>query len=700
MSNPSDSPNTTARADTPIDPAVELKHIRHLVSAVDDVLIVNDANGVIKWTNARASELHREPEGGWIGTTLLEHVADDASKLRFINLARARDNPDHRAEAQLTCFDRNGDLIEVWTRVVYDPGSDLFYSIERDITERDAMEKDLRATQQRYAVAFEASRDGVWEFNLADQTFIANERNYELLNQPFEPDPVSAERLREVIGISEYSKVEGAMREIVYTGTGVTLDFEVHGATGVRTIETSALPIIDDDGTITSVVGFMTDVTEAMQRSAALEFAANHDALTGLKNRRFLISALNRMLAASQACTLLSVDLDDFKIINDSLGHEAGDEMLEVVARRLVEIAGQHHIVARFGGDEFAILMDTDDLELAQSLGHALLDAWERPFYIANHELYGSMSVGIVAGRGTHNDANELLRDADIALYAAKAKGKSTVAVFKSPMRAEAEIVHQMHNDIRRAVSNNVFELYYQPILDTATMTMTSCEALIRWNRSGVPVAPSEFLPYIEQTGLIAKVGRWVIDKACEQLAQWRRDFPHMAHISVAVNISRAQFDRGNLLSDILHALVKNGLTAADLTVEITETAVAGAPEDLLTTVQQLRSAGIAVAMDDFGIGQSSLADLYELPFDTVKIDKSFISRIRPDAVEPVIDAALSIVRAAGIKSVAEGVETAAQLEWLVARGCTLVQGYYLARPVPADQLPELAVSLQPQDLR
>ena len=303
--------------------------------------------------------------------------------------------------------------------------------------------------------------------------------------------------------------------------------------------------------------------------------------------------------------------------------------------------------------------------------------------------MFVSASIGVVHRSLDHATPPDLLRDVDNALYRAKRSGRGSFCVFDPAMREQADYELQLHNRIRMAVRNMEFELHYQPLYDALDGSMVAVEALIRWRPSdtGQLVSPAVFLPYLERSGMILSVGRWVIDEACKQLAEWRATDSRMNDVGISVNVSRAQFRDSGLTSCVLQALERNGLDASDLSLEITETVVAQSIDELIDQLIAVRGLGVKVAVDDFGVGHSSLSALYDLPVDVLKIDRSFIDRIQSDTKEPITSAALDIAKSLGLETVAEGVETDEQAEWLRSSGCNVLQGFLLSRPLSQDRV-------------
>ena len=437
------------------------------------------------------------------------------------------------------------------------------------------------------------------------------------------------------------------------------------------------------------------DITERRRTEASLAFMARHDALTGLPNRTLFQERLVEAIGACRQgtlCALMCLDLDRFKVINDTLGHPVGDGLLRAVADRLLAAIRDVDTVARLGGDEFAVIqVGLKTPEHAAILADRILTALHQPYEIDGNRIVAGASIGIsIAPR--HNISSEtLLKDADIALYLAKAEGRGTYRFFEADMDAHVQHLRAVELDLRNALPANDFELHYQPILDLASEKVVGLEALIRWHHPvrGL-ISPAEFIPIAEETGLIIPIGAWVLETACRAAAGWPQ------HVYVAINLSPTQFKGASLLDSVQQALAASGLAPTRLVLEITESVLMQRSDDTLALLHQLRSLGIRVALDDFGTGFSSLSYLRSFPFDKIKIDKSFICDVDTNKEASVIVAAvISLARNLGMTTVAEGVETAQQLATLSGQGCSSVQGYLFSRPVPAGQVDSLIRTLR-----
>ncbi|MET0623315.1 MAG: EAL domain-containing protein [Pyrinomonadaceae bacterium] len=418
--------------------------------------------------------------------------------------------------------------------------------------------------------------------------------------------------------------------------------------------------------------------------------AALHDALTGLPNRALLMSHLK--LAVEHAkrrpgylFAVLFLDLDRFKVINDSLGHVAGDQLLVQLARRLEECIRSTDTVARLGGDEFALLLsDIEDYADAARVAERIQEELSLPFHLGGHEVYTSASIGITLSATGYQEPEAILRDADTVMYRAKANGKARHELFDEAMHARAVALLRTETDLRRAVERDEFRVVYQPILSLPTAEVAGFEALVRWQHPerGV-VPPSEFIPVAEETGLIVEIGRRVLFESCRRLREWQGRGLVPASLHVSVNLSGKQFAQAGLAASVAGALAETGLDPRCLRLEITESVVMANAEAACSTLGALRALGIGVSIDDFGTGYSSLSYLHRFPVDTLKIDRSFVSRMgQPDENGEIVRTILTLASNLGMGVVAEGVETARQAEMLGELGCEYAQGFLFARPL------------------
>ena len=447
-----------------------------------------------------------------------------------------------------------------------------------------------------------------------------------------------------------------------------------------RTIQITHNPMRDG-----GYVATHEDVTAHTEAEARIRYLASHDALTGLPNRLSFAERLEqaqKQIRRNEKLAIHCLDLDQFKVVNDTLGHHTGDRLLQAVTERFKGCIRDTDTVARLGGDEFAILqVGIQDPEQASRLAGRLIEEVGRPFEIDGDRLAIGLSVGIAVFPGDGLSAEKLLRNADIALYRSKVDGRNAFRFFEQAMDAPLQARRRLELDLRAALAQASFHLHYQPLVDAATNGIIGFEALLRWDhpeRGAVP--PLDFIPLCEATGLIVPLGEWVLNQACADAARWP------APIRVAVNLSPMQFRSGKLADEVRRALAVSGLDPSRLELEITETVLLAENDRTLRTLHDLKALGVRIALDDFGTGYSSLSYLRSFPFDKIKMDKSFVSGSREgNDCEAIIKAVAGLGAALRMVTTAEGVETAAQLERMRAFGFGEIQGYHCGRPQPAD---------------
>ena len=456
------------------------------------------------------------------------------------------------------------------------------------------------------------------------------------------------------------------------------------------------LRVLMVDG-LPAILAAVIDVTERRKAEARIAHMAHHDALTDLPNRVLFRNRLHAALEGvrRQGDGRLAVhclDLDYFKSVNDTLGHPIGDRLLQAVAERFRWFLRETDSVARVGGDEFAVIQTAiGEPEEASNLAGRLIEAISRPYKIDGHQVVIGVSIGIAVAPENGCDPDMLLKNADVALYRAKADGRNTFRFFEHEMDARLQARRLLELDLRKALTAGEFELFYQPLVDLRSNAISGFEALMRWHHPdrGM-VSPAEFIPLAEEIGLIVPLGEWLLRQACCEAATWPE------HLTIAVNLSPVQFKSRNLVSAVVSALASSGLEPSRLELEITESVLLQDSDANLATLHQFRNLGVRIAMDDFGTGYSSLGYLQKFPFDKIKIDQSFIREIeeRPQS-RAIVRAVAGLGASLGISTTAEGVETVDQLECLRGEGCTEVQGYLFSRPVPASELGPLLIASQ-----
>ncbi|MQA20464.1 putative bifunctional diguanylate cyclase/phosphodiesterase [Rugamonas rivuli] len=483
-----------------------------------------------------------------------------------------------------------------------------------------------------------------------------------------------------------------AYHQAVETNSAVA--FEEHYAPLNLWTEIRAYPSAE------GVTIYFRDISERKAIEAQIHNMAFYDKLTGLPNRQLLLDRAGDALSQGRLGAMLFIDLDNFKNINDTRGHDKGDILLQMVGDRLNAAVRSCDTVARFGGDEFIVLLEdlgpTEEAvaKAAQEVAAKIIHAFVAPFVIEGVDQYSTPSIGVTLFNGSCGTVDEVLKRADLAMYQAKAAGRNNVSFFDPAMQARVSARAALEADMRRALVNDEFVLYYQPLMNMDG-TMAGTEALVRWKhpQRGL-VSPAEFIPVAEDSNLILPLGRWVMHEACRQLAQWAND-KRTAKLAMAVNVSAQQFHRPDFVEQVLEVLAATGARADKLRLEMTESLLLKDIEGTVEKMQRLRAAGITFALDDFGTGYSSLSYLHRLPLDQLKIDRSFIwAAVKEDSGAAIVRIIVALGKALNMSVVAEGVETLEQLNFVIAEGCQSYQGYLFSKPLPEPELLTLIAGL------
>src|ERR1700747_2471925 len=552
----------------------------------------------------------------------------------------------------------------------------------------------LKESEERYALAARGSNDGLWDWNLSANVVHFSPRWKAMLGYE---EGEMGDRPEEWFDRIHDADRERVKEEIGAHQKGLTPHFEsehrvLHKEGGFRWMLSRGVAVHDASGNVLRMAGSQTDITEGKVS----------DPLTGLPNRLLFIDRVSRLVKHAkrrkdQLFAVLFMDLDGFKMINDSMGHLIGDQLLLGVANRLekclrstdtVARIGETFTVARLGGDEFTVLLDhIKEPSDAKRAADRMMKALVAPFILGGKEVFTSVSIGIALSNSAYEQPEDILRDADTAMYRAKSLGKARYEVFDADMRASVMARLQLETDLRHALERGEFRNFYQPIVALASEEIVGFEALLRWQHpSRGLLAPQEFIPVAEETGLIRELGWWNLREACRQISEWRAAAIAHRHFTISVNLSAKQFLQPNLVEDIRKLLTELALLPEALKLEITESTVMADPSAAVEMLQQIKSLGIRLGIDDFGTGYSSLSYLHRFPLDTLKIDRSFISVMEDDGEGmEIARTILPMANNLRLDVVAEGVETLQQVAMLKKLHCKYAQGYYFSRPLSAE---------------
>jgi diguanylate cyclase (GGDEF)-like protein/PAS domain S-box-containing protein len=572
----------------------------------------------------------------------------------------------------------------------------------RDVTRRNRAQDVMWQDLERYGLASKATNDALIDWNLANDALWQSENYVKVFGQEH-PAPTMAAWF-EHIHADDRARVQEKLLAAIKSDASHWCDeFRLLRGDEKITHAFARGYITRADGSARRLSAVLQDITERKEQEERTRFLADHDELTGLPNRSLfrhsLNNALQRAARSGKMLSILFFDLDRFKNINDSLGHDAGDEVLRAVAERLTACVRKVDIVARFGGDEFAVLTEGLTAEdQAGTVARKILEVLAKPMILAGRQYRPAASIGISTYPTDGRDAPALLKNADIAMYRAKEEGRGTFQFYSEQLNTHSVQRLEFESNLTSALSNREFVLHYQPKVDLATGSIVGLEALIRWSSPHLGfVPPNDFISIAEETGLIVPLGRWVAQTACVQNGAWQK--AGLPQLRIAINISARQMSDKGLVAFIADTLGNTGLSVQSLELEITESAVMSNQEHAEKVLNELKSLGLHLTMDDFGTGYSSLAYLKRFPFDSVKIDQSFVRGI-PESKddEAIVEAIIAMAHSLELEVVAEGVETREQYEFLQSRGCDQIQGFYFSKPIPANEVVMLLYKTMTRD--
>jgi diguanylate cyclase (GGDEF)-like protein/PAS domain S-box-containing protein len=646
-------------------------------------------DGEIHYAGPEGGPLHRrEADTDLLGVQAFGfiHELDEAATLRALD--ELRDAPGSHATVEIRVAAGNGQTRWIEARglnLLGDPEVAGILISVRDVTDRHEAQELLRQSEERFRALLEHSSDAVLLLDTHQQVRYASPAVEHLFGRPV--DELTGRQMSPSFLHPDDRRALGhRLVDLFATPAGI-LTFEARvrdAASRYRWAEISMRNLVDDPR-VAGIVVHVRDIDPLL-----------HDDLTGLPNRPLLRRLLERELERADASSLglVLVDLDRFRLVNDSLGHDQGDALLVLLADRLRSVVHDDELLARLGGDEFVILSTRlSGHEQAVELAERVLEAISEPFVLDGNDVHIGASIGIAFPDAEVGDATDLLRDADAAMYRAKARGRGRWELFDSRLHDDVRERLRLQNELRRALADGAFRLHYQPVFALADGAVVGVEALLRWEHptEGL-LAPGRFVPIAEDTGLIVPIGAWVLREACQQVRRWHQELPELGPLRVSVNLSARQLTDPDLLATVRSALVLSELPADQLELEVTESALMEDTEAAATALADLRDLGVRLAIDDFGTGYSSMAYLRRFRVETLKVDRSFVDGLGDTGEDggddtAIVTAVVTLAHTLGLQATAEGVETQDQLARLRRLHCDQVQGYLLARPAPAEEL-------------
>lgn len=675
---------------------------RTIVETIEDGYYELDTTGRLTASNSSLAHLLGQPADRMARLAYRDFVdAPNAQRIAAaLNEVYASGAAQRIVDWEIMRPDGERRTVEASVAPVRDPSGWIvgYRGIMRDVTARTQTEAALRESEARYALAARGANDGLWDWDIERGTIYFSPRWTEILGYAPEEITDRPEEWTSRMHPEDAPRVQADLQEHLRSPSP---HFEsehraLHKDGTYRWVLARGVAVRNAAGRATRMAGSLTDVTARKVAEERLVHDAVHDVLTGLPNRALFETLLERSIGRLRRrrgyrFAVLFLDLDRFKIINDSLGHLAGDEFLIEVSRRIVRCIRPEDTVARLGGDEFTVLLDdVEGPEDAVRVAERIQAELTLPIELDGHETYTSASIGIALSDGHYERPEEVLRDADIAMYRAKSRGRARHEVFDVDMHREAVDQLTLETDLRHALERRQFRLEFQPIVDSATGRVAGLEALLRWHHpERGPVPPARFIPLAEETGLITPIGEWVLWEACRQVQQWQQLLPAGAEVlPVSVNLSARQFADPRLVDMVATALAVTGLPSRALRLEITESVLMDHAETSVRLLDRLKALGVQIQVDDFGTGYSSLGYLHRFPLDALKVDASFVGRLDADPENrEIVKTIVALAKNLHMSVVAEGVESQGQRAFLNELGCEAMQGFLFAGPLAPAQV-------------
>lgn len=656
-----------------------------------DSIIVHKETGEIVYLNRKAVELigGYEPDD-LVGRSIYDFIHPDYRPITFLSRQNILKGmiPDFIELKMVSLQSRIIDVEATGLSIVFKEKKSIM-SIFRDITRRKSVEKALIEAESKYRGLVESALIGVYIFQDDRMTYV---------NHRFEK--ITGYNREEIYTMNILEGIVPEDRQIIVSNMQKLMNGTKEVTQHIRVVKKDgSIADLEIQSTLTiykgspAVIGTMLDITERKNSERQINHMAYHDALTGLPNRYLLNDYLHNSLSRSnlmnQTMAVMFIDLDRFKIINDTMGHSFGDMLLKQVSKRLIKCMREKDIISRYGGDEFVIIMEDADREAASAVARKIINKISCPFLLNGHEVFTSPSIGVSLYPYDGPDVETLIRNADTAMYFAKEQGRNNYQFYTSSLNEDVTRKMKLENGLRKALENNEFTLYYQPQVELDTGRIIGTEALIRWHHPELGlVSPGEFIPLAEETGLIIPIGKWVLRNACRQNKAWQDE--GVAYMPVAVNVSVRQFQDKSFVQMVMKVLKQEGLDPRYLELEITESIMQNIKETALI-LEGIKAIGVKVAIDDFGTGYSLLSMLKHLNIDNLKIDQSFVNdiMINPNTaavVKTIIDMGQNL----NFKVIAEGIESQEQLSILKQNKCIMGQGYLFSKPLPVSDITKL----------
>jgi len=682
------------------------ERFRVLTQNSSDMVALLGTDGTVHYQSLSVERILGYRAEDLVGENVFDYVhPEDLERVRRA-FAEALADPNLRLSAQYRFRHKDGSwryLESVGSNLLYDRKVCEFVVNSRDVTERVHTEERLRQAETRYRTLVERMPAVVYiqEIGSSDSAIYMSPQIEALTG--YSPEECKDPDLRwRIVHPEDRDRMRSEDERAVEPGEVYTTEYRVvHRDGRIVWVRNESIVVEEEASRSRYWQGFMLDITERKALEDKLKHRALHDPLTELPNRTLFLDCLEQALDRTQRCgdsvAVLFLDLDDFKVVNDSLGHEVGDQLLMAVSQRLKACLRSRDIVARLGGDEFTILLDDiSSVRYAEETAERITRELWAPFTLEDHVVFVTASIGIVLSDAAEGGSQDLLRAADVALYRAKDKDKARYEVFDRSKDTYALERLELENDLRNAIARNELEVYYQPVYSLVSEYIAGMEALLRWKHPerGM-MSPAEFIPLAEETGLIVPIGRWVLEKACCQAHEWQEwSSPSDPSPIVGVNLSLRQFQHPGLAEDVARVLQETGLEPGNLSLEITESVAMHDVDSTVATLEKLNSLGVWLVIDDFGTGHSSLFYLTSrFKMGHLKIDGSFVREFVEDPENAmIIPGLIALAHAVGLKVIAEGVETASQLRRLKEMGCEFVQGYYISKPLPPAAASELLI--------